>query len=326
MAVPLRGWKHRSIFIKVRRGKKTYCVNPLTREIVTDDGLTIVLGKAYGAIDSIGFMLHGDIPAELLAKLKQSTLLGNIMIRRWPVKMARDWPLLICLHQPTDLTFDLLEVFSPADLLIVRLDICLDINTKTHLEALQVADYLIRHTYQKWACKEPQVFWNSHYTNRRSGARNIATYADRLSKFSSKPCAHVEFRFQNAEICRKHNLDTIAAIRNLDLREFFKDNLKMIAPEITTAAAMTASFLERYPSTLTRLSSPYYSDTKARVYQLIKRGYTSESTSMTGSGAELLSANEAWAWERDALKKKAPRIMDNAAFLPTHVARYRKRA
>lgn len=308
-------------FNKAKMALHIGAVCTATNTIVTPSGETLEFGVRYSAYDTLKTLFAKRLPQDEFAALKASTAFGLINVKMYPIKVLKQWEVLISWHQPTAETFNLLAKYSPKEMLICRFDPCLDLMTWTKRESLELSDYAIRHVCPKYARRSPVIDGSVFYPNPRSAENNLAIYGDSRSKFRPQSyCAHVERRMQTASAVRNAGLGSIPAIQALNQAEFWKLNLRMIAPRLKDSWDMADAFIKRYPDTLSKMRTSWYKDPRARLRQLIKRGYTLDS--MTGSGAELLPAVESWAWERDVMRKRKPVLMDNTPFLPTHVACY----
>ena len=292
-----------------------------TSQIATASGIQIKVISRYSAIDTLKTLFDKRLAPDEFAALKASTAFGRINVKMYPIKVLKQWEVLYSWHQPTGETYCLLANYADDKMKIVRLDPCIDLMTTSKVASLELADHIIRHVCPKYSRRSPVIDGSVFYLNPRSAENNLAIYGDSRSKFRPQSyCTHVEQRMQTASSVRNAGLGSIPAIHALNQAEFWNKNFRMICPGLKDSWDMTDAFIRRYPDTLTKMQSTWYKDPRARLRQLIKRGYTLDS--MTGSDAELLPAVVAWQWERDVMRKRKPVLMDNRSFLPTHVACY----
>jgi hypothetical protein len=105
---------------------------------------------------------------------------------------------------------------------ISRLHVAADRITITAADAerLQHEDYLHLIQAGRRGRRRARECHGTLYSGPRRTARNIAGYADRLSKIVGRPCDHQELRFEGYhESCWKFG--TLADIADLDIRELF---------------------------------------------------------------------------------------------------------
>jgi hypothetical protein len=291
--------------------------------IPTASGAQIDVSIGFAGIDTLKTLFAKRLSPEPFAALKASTAFGKINVKMYPIKILKQWEVLYSWHQPTELTFGLLANYTVEQMKIVRLDPCLDLITSSTADALELTDHMVRHVCPPYARRTPVIDGSVYYVNSRSAQNNLAIYGDRKSKFRpSSSCTHIEHRMQTAASVRSAGLSSTPAISALDQDGFWQKNLRMICPRVKNSGDMTDAFIKRYPETLKKFKSRWYKNPRARLQQLIKRGYTLDS--LTGSGAELLPAVVAWGWERDVMRKRKPVLMDNTPYLPSHVVCFRK--
>lgn len=294
------------------------------RTIIAPSGKVISFDVVLSAFDTFESLYAKRLPKETFAALMASTAYGKNYVKPNPIPVLKQWKLLISSHQPTAETFDISSTFSGKQRQTCGLHVCLDVLTKKRgTDALEVCDYMIAHYCPPYARGTAIIFEDTtFYLNPASAENNAAIYGDRSSKFRAKSCcAHVEHRMQSSLAVRNAGMGNISAIQSLNHVQFWKNNLRLIEPRTTDFWVYTDALIKRFPNILDKWKSHGHTNARARLYQLIKRGCCVQS--MTGSGEDVLPAVEAWAWERDVLRKKKPVLIDNSSFLPSHVGCYR---
>lgn len=93
---------------------------------------------------------------------------------------------------------------------VARVDIAVDFQTETPVDAQKVKSFLQHHMRQKWHGKAPATtYQNTTYGGPAAKRRNYAIYADKASKVTGCPCAHLELRFRSFQRCRKKRFDDL---------------------------------------------------------------------------------------------------------------------
>jgi hypothetical protein len=156
-------------------------------------------------------------------------------LERRPLRYVPMFPWRMVLNQVQPAAFSMLQqwaddsAFADKDgvlvlgLYINKIELALDLLTKTKDEAAHLGQYFRDRIVRSHARSLPRRSMNTYYTNRkRWSATNLAEYHDGLSKVAGCPCSHIEIRALGAKEVRRLGIGCPADVLKLDLREVWR--------------------------------------------------------------------------------------------------------
>ncbi|MCH8998954.1 MAG: hypothetical protein IID48_11945 [Proteobacteria bacterium] len=178
------------------RINKNFCISDLIQERVS-------------YIDTLQILLPKGLTSRKLSKVgRLSGREPRYFRTHWPM-----WPRRLLLQQPTK---ELLEYLQTLPHAINRFEIALDLITDDLEAAEEVGNWINHHLVQKWRGKRvTRRIGHTNYwatTGQTWTSRNFATYADRASKATGAPCAHVELRIRGRSPCRAFGMESAADV------------------------------------------------------------------------------------------------------------------
>ncbi|MDE8345330.1 MAG: hypothetical protein POH28_04015 [Acidocella sp.] len=131
------------------------------------------------------------------------------------------------LHRPNIETIQYVMSEFPGQK-VSRVDIAIDFIVPSQDVAKTVSELILQVLTMKWRRKGTIICAEeTSYYSRKGKNRNIAAYADRVSKITGEAVAHIELRRFSAEVCRSIGLCTIADILTVDLVDAIRRQVKL---------------------------------------------------------------------------------------------------
>lgn len=146
-----------------------------------------------------------------------------------PKRVLHPWRRKYLLQGPSIDGFHFLKgKFRQDEILISRVDIALDLCTRSRIHAKTLHQFFRQHLTQRWPGQiERFEFKNTLYFRRAGAPRNFAIYGHRRSKVTTKWACHVERRYGRAAGCRRAGFVTLNNLINLDHRAFWSRELHL---------------------------------------------------------------------------------------------------
>jgi len=133
------------------------------------------------------------------------------------------------MHQPSRGSVNYLAQAAPGHM-ITRVDFALDLVVDHAYGARRLCVFLMKHLRQLWHGKRrANSVFETVYYGRAWHRRNIALYPTRVSKVTGTDCAHVEFRFYSAAVCKRMGLVRLTDITSLDVIDLLQRNCRLSA-------------------------------------------------------------------------------------------------
>lgn len=138
----------------------------------------------------------------------------------------------IIVHQPTKRTLRLLEQMREAQKgALCRFDVAFDF---VGPNAERLKEWLAKHMVMKWRRDgfmldiDGTTYWVEQARRNQRSARDVALYADRLSKVTGDECCHFDLRFQRAQSCRQAGYHAITDLLSVNPAELFSKYLRLV--------------------------------------------------------------------------------------------------
>lgn len=163
--------------------------------------------KSYKYIDTIQFFFKRWYPIKLIDFLKNKK-------ERFIFKIYKfgTW----CqLQQPSKAELYLIRRHSYG-MILTRVDIAFDIETRRPLKLVTDIDRLIRLKYRRPYYNKNRVKDTIYFRETKTAPRNIILYGDKPSKVTHKPCAHIELRVSGHRNIKINNLTLDELIAGVD--------------------------------------------------------------------------------------------------------------
>jgi len=196
--------------------------------MVTDQPLAALIARAESGFDSIELHSMSHFPRRFVGDIEQHC--GGLW---YPEKFSpfdgctkyRMW-----LHQPRR---EAIEALSGHDCVVTKVQVCLDLLTRSRQDAQLLHGIMTRHIRTKAKATEPSVqYKNTTYFNfdRKHGPRkNLLAYSDRQSKIAPRwSCTHVELRIVGSKHLDAAGIRHQDGLLNLDHRAFWEENIHLV--------------------------------------------------------------------------------------------------
>lgn len=182
--------------------------------------------KSVAYIDTVKIYVHREIdPVE---KIWLEERCGSIVEVGALNYQPNRWPDGIQLNQPTDAALAYFEDGFNRYVLS-RVDVSLDLLTRSTSDAEDLHGYLERRLVQPWhRGSEPVVkFKETVYYKRRGARNNLVQYSDEPSKVTDQPCVHIEWRMELAEAIKRSSITGTSDLISMDKKAFLRKRLRL---------------------------------------------------------------------------------------------------
>ena len=207
---------------------------------------------AVAYCDQVELVFYPRVPLELIRRVRvfQSGI-GSVFIRRrfssrQPRPLQRRGDVLV-ITQPTPRTLRCLARHryasfsqpthakpnrlpsSKPEFVVWRVDIAVDFLAETGTDALLISSGLKPICRLKWHGRQrASQCVDTVYSSQPKARRKFVLYADKPSKVTKSPCAHLEMRFQTSATCRNTGLGDLRALAHgIDAMELLKKNVAL---------------------------------------------------------------------------------------------------
>lgn len=176
-------------------------------------------------LDTVQILTAKPLSSAQLALVRTANAPGAVVM----MKSKRPGYFLVRMHQPSRGSANVLSAFAP-DHIISRADFALDLSVEHFFGARRLHFFLSRYLRQTWHGNRKIVSeQNTLYFDKAWNRRNIVMYASRPSKITGTACAHVEFRFYGARICKRNGLRTLTDLRKFDAISLLQKSFRLSA-------------------------------------------------------------------------------------------------
>jgi len=204
-----------------------------SKEIVTSQAPIGPLVAQIGQCQPIAYLdtaqvwIPGPLPPSKLRRLM--LYCQRVTQFRLHKKLRGRWQYRLLFQRPDRNALQKFEKFTAGRYLINRVEIALDLLVSTKAEASALEAHLLKHVVQKWHGdrKVTRFKHTTYWSSDGWTARNFALYADRPSKMTGEPCAHLELRIRRAAACRRASIKTMSDLINLDARALWDNELRI---------------------------------------------------------------------------------------------------
>ena len=193
------------------------------------------------AFDRLKFWLDDPephLPAELMKRRVDPRKLRNDKTKYQP-----KWQSKFDLFQPDA---DELQAFEEAigarySVKLCEAELNMDWITQTAEDAMELRDFALTHMLVPYVKQPVNIYEQTAYfqprydSNGNKQSRNLVIYADSPDKRTGRPCCHIEWRFCSPAALGNIGLFTLDDCVTFDHRDFWAENLRLLALPSKTA-------------------------------------------------------------------------------------------